>query len=184
VLNLGMLKSKIAGSESEEEFFQIEEILRDSIKIARSLTGELSPPVLQQCGLPVALKWLRAWYGEKYAMDVQVDAEDGVDPGPEVGGILFRCVRELLFNVVKHGGVRAASLRLWRADGEVLKIEVSDEGAGFDPHQVRAREGSAGGFGLFSIRERLEWLGGGLEIDSSPGAGSCFTLWVPLQNSP
>lgn len=187
VLNLGMLKSKIAGSESEEEFMQIEGILRDSIKTARSLTSELSPPVLQQCGLAAALKWLRTWYGEKYAMDVRVDVEDvedGADPGTEVAGTLFRCVRELLFNVVKHGGVRNASLRLWRADGDVLKIEVSDEGAGFDPDEVRAREGSVGGFGLFSIRERLEWLGGGLDIVSSPGVGSCFTLWVPLQNLP
>lgn len=184
VLNLGMLKSKIASSESEEEFFQIEGILRDSIKTARSLTSELSPPVLQQCGLAAALKWLRTWYGEKYAMDVRVDAEEGADPGPEVAGTLFRCVRELLFNVVKHGGVRTAKLHLWRADGDVLKIEVSDEGAGFDPQEVRAREGSVGGFGLFSIRERLEWLGGGMEMISSPGAGSCFVLWVPLHNLP
>ncbi len=181
VLNLGILKSKIAGAGDEEEFNHIEGILRDSIKAARSLTAELSPPVLQQCGLAAALKWLRTWCGEKYAMEVRVNAEDPVDPCPEVGSTLFRCVRELLFNVVKHGGVRAAELHMWRTDGDILKIKVSDEGRGFDPEEVRAREGSAGGFGLFSIRERLEWLGGGLEIDSSPGAGSRFTLWVPLK---
>lgn len=181
LLNLELLKSTAASQETARDFAHIEGILRDSIRAARSLTAELSPPVLQQCGLAAALKWLRTWCGEKYAMDLSVDVDDAADPGPEVSVVLFRCVRELLFNTVKHAGVRSAALRMWRANKGLAKIEVSDEGAGFDPEEVRAREGSVGGFGLFSIRERLEWSGGGFEIDSSPGHGSRFTLWVPLK---
>jgi PAS domain S-box-containing protein len=181
LVNMGMLKSRVSDKDSEAEFSQIEGILRDSVQTARSLTAELSPPVLQQCGLGAALKWLRTWCGEKYAMDVRVEVDEDDDLKSEVGVSLFRCVRELLFNTVKHAGVRSAELRMWRVNGDVVKIEVRDEGVGFDPEEVRAREGSVGGFGLFSIRERLELLGGGFEIESSPGAGSRFTLWVPAR---
>ena len=181
LVNLGLLKSRFNGQAEVDEFSHIEGILKDSVTTARSLTSELSPPVLQQCGLAAALRWLRTWCGEKYAMDVIVEAEEDANPNPEVSVSLFRCVRELLFNIVKHAGVREAGLRMWKTDEGIVKIEVSDAGCGFDPDEVRAREGSVGGFGLFSIRERLEWLGGGFEIDSSPGKGSRLTLWVPLK---
>ncbi len=174
-----MLKAKISDAGDVSQLAQIENNLRDAIKTARSLTAELSPPVLRQCGLAAALKWLRAWCGEKYGMDVKVAVEDEVDPGADVSVTLFRSVRELLFNIVKHAGVSSANLRMWRTDDGIVKLEVRDEGVGFDPEEVRAREGAVGGFGLFSIRERMEWLGGGLEIESAPGVGSRFTLWVP-----
>ncbi len=180
LLNFQMLKSRLSNVDEAEELARIEEILRDSIKTARSLTAELSPPVLQQDGLAAALEWLRNWCGEKYSMVVDVELEACAEPGPEARVCLFHCVRELLFNTVKHAGVKAAKLRMWATSGGLLKIEVSDSGRGFDPNEVRAREGTVGGFGLFSIRERLERLGGGLEIESSPGAGCRFTLWVPL----
>jgi signal transduction histidine kinase len=64
------------------------------------------------------------------------------------------------------------------ADGRV-RILVGDDGVGFDPEAVRAREGTTGTFGLFSLRERLESLGGQLEVDSAPGRGSSFTLLAP-----
>ncbi len=181
LLNIGLLKPKIGEHAAVEEISHIEGIMRECLATARSLTSELNPPVLQQCGLAAAFKWVRTWCGEHYAMDVRIDVEDGADPCPEVSVTLFRCVRELLFNIVKHAGVKTAGLRMWREGGDIVKIEVSDEGSGFDPDEVRAREGTVGGFGLFSVRERLESLGGGFEIDSSPGKGSRLTLWVPMK---
>jgi len=179
LLHVSLLKSKASCHEATEDISRIEGILRDSIKTARSLSAELSPPVLQQGGLEAALKWLRTWYGEKYALDVRIEVEEAADPGPEVS--LTLCVRELLFNIIKHSGVREAALRMWSAPDGVLCIEVVDEGSGFDPEEVRSREGSAGGIGLFGIRERLELLGGGLEIESSPGSGSRFRLRLPVK---
>jgi CheY-like chemotaxis protein len=135
--------------------------------------------------LAAALEWLRLWGMEKYGLKVEVDADEGISPELDVGVTLFQCVRELLFNVVKHSGAKSAGLRMWQdpSDGTV-RIEVSDDGNGFDPMVVRAREGTTGGFGLFNIRERLELLGGGLEIESAPGCGSRFMLRVPLAVAP
>jgi CheY-like chemotaxis protein len=93
--------------------------------------------------------------------------------------LLFQSVRELLFNVVKHAEVETAEVCLRRLDDHV-KITVSDKGKGFDPQAAYPCEGKGGGFGLFSIRERLNLLGGTMEVDSAPGRGSRFTLCAPL----
>ncbi len=181
LLNLGMLKTKVTDTEVLREFSQIEEMIRDSVKTARSLTAELSPPVLRQCGLAAAFEWLRTWCGVKYGLNVRLDVDDTAQPSTEAGITAFRCVRELLFNAVKYAGVQEARLRMWLTTDQILKIEVSDSGCGFDPQVVREREGLNGGFGLLSIRKRMEWLGGGLDIESAPGTGSHFTLWFPLE---
>jgi len=180
LLNLRMMNVKERYPELAADIASIESMLKDSIATAQSLTTELSPPVLHQYGLAAALQWMRPWCMEKFKLLVDVDTEDDIDPSPEISVTLFLCVRELLFNVVKHAGVRAAAVRMWRdpADG-TLKIEISDKGAGFDPQTAMKRKGPTGGMGLFNSRERVEMLGGGLETDSSPGNGSRFTLWVP-----
>jgi signal transduction histidine kinase len=88
-------------------------------------------------------------------------------------------VRELLFNVVKHAGVGHARVQLHQmSDGRACLV-VSDEGVGFDPELLRAREGTDRSFGLFSLRERLELLGGRFEVESAPGRGASFTIIAP-----
>jgi PAS domain S-box-containing protein len=183
LLNLGMMKAKLPDPTLEKEADAITGMLRDAIHATRSLATELSPPVLQQSGLIAALNWLRTWCMEQYGLDVRLHADTDVEAGAELKITLFRCVRELLFNAVKHSGVNSVELRLAHGDPGEMIIEVRDGGSGFDPEEVRNREGSEGGFGLFSIRERLEVFGGGLEIHSAPGAGSRITLRFPLQGT-
>jgi CheY-like chemotaxis protein len=103
-------------------------------------------------------------------MDAPVLAED-------VKLLLFESVRELLLNVVKHAKTHSARVSLSREDGRFLQIVVSDNGVGFEPARAGAMEG---GFGLFSIRERVGLIGGTFEVDSSPGKGARFTLRAPL----
>lgn len=184
VQNLAIYRSQYAHADATADLESIESILRESIQATRTLTAELSPAVLHQCGLAAAFRWLRLWCQDKFGLTLAVDVEEEIDPGLDDSVTLFLCVRELLFNIVRHSGVKAATLRMWRTqpDGE-LKIEVSDEGVGFDPAVVRAREGLTGGFGLFNVRERLEMLGGDLEINSLPGCGSRFTLRLPAQSA-
>lgn len=111
-------------------------------------------------------------------MGLQVGKE--LPPIPEDQTILlFQAVRELLFNVVKHAGTRVAQLSVQQAGGG-LQIMVADEGVGFDPARLRVAGGESGGYGLLSLHERLGLLGGRLEIQSSAGLGSRFTLTVPL----
>jgi PAS domain S-box-containing protein len=172
----------LAGTAEQEEVRQaaalVQSLLDQSIEWSRSLTGELSPTVLHRRGLVAALEWLVPWVKDKHGLTVALDLEPGLTVASEdVALLLFRSVRELLFNTVKHAGVTEATLRARRLDGNI-EIEVSDAGAGFVPMPADAIS-RGGGFGLFSVRERIGLLGGEMEIDSAPGRGSRVLLRVP-----
>ncbi|MBW3541355.1 MAG: response regulator [Planctomycetes bacterium] len=159
---------------------EVQDLLKQSIAASRSLATELSPPVLNEAGLAAALEWLARWMHEKHRLRVAVECEPELDPVPdELRLTLFQAVRELLFNVVKHSGTDAATIRLERLDDQWLCASVQDRGAGCDPAIAEERLGREG-LGLFSIRERIEMLAGRLRIESSPGAGTCVRLSVPL----
>jgi CheY-like chemotaxis protein len=93
--------------------------------------------------------------------------------------LLFQSIRELLLNVLKHSGVKSAVVKMERKNGE-LWIIIIDRGKGFDPETVLKSAGSRQNFGLICIRERLMHLGGRLELESTPNAGSSISLIVPL----
>ena len=94
--------------------------------------------------------------------------------------LLFRNVRELLINVIKHAEANKVKVSISR-DNDYIKVRVEDNGVGFNPVEVTAMAAKRAEFGLFSIRERLEQLGGMIEIDSEPGSGSKITMRAPLK---
>jgi signal transduction histidine kinase len=157
---------------------EIAALLEQAIASSRSLSAELSPPILYSGGFLPALGWLARWMRETHHLTVALQV------GASVGGmdesttlLLFQAVRELLFNVVKHAGVQEAVVEVTQPDGQVC-VTVTDQGKGFDPAQTPA--GASSGLGLAGIRRHLEYLGGTLEISSTAGEGSRFTLTVPL----
>ena len=92
---------------------------------------------------------------------------------------LYRAANELLVNVCRHAQSPQAKIVLSLAPHQAVRLMVVDSGTGFELAAVKAREGQDGGFGLFSLRERVKALGGTLEIDSRPGQGTCVTVNVP-----
>ena len=117
---------------------------------------------------------------EKHGLVVDIEMNAELPTlGEDARILVFQAVRELLFNVVKHAGVERARLRL-AVDADRLLVVVEDAGVGFDPGDLEA-EPSPGGLGLFSIRERLEVLGGRLQIHTNPGQGTRMEISVPWQ---
>ncbi len=126
------------------------------------------------------LRWLGEWVEKRHGLAVCVVGDDAAEvESREVRGLLFHTVRELLFNVVKHAQVKEAAIRVGRKDDR-LELVVMDDGIGFDP-AGGGQDGVGGGFGLFSIRERLELLGGELQIDSAAGRGTRMTIVTPVR---
>lgn len=162
----------------------IYDLINESIAVSRSLTVELSPTILHEAGLVAGLEWLARWMEEKYGLTVDLEIQPQVTVDrDDIRILLFESVRELLFNVSKHARVSRARVRLASPDDHI-QITVIDEGVGFDPDQLRrSPEGVASGFGLFSIRERLELIGGGLTVESAPQRGTKFTLTVPAKQA-
>ncbi len=158
---------------------EVEELLDECIAASRSLTAELSPPILHEAGLNAGLEWLARWMADKHGLFVELSMEsDTAQLAEDVRVLLFESVRELLFNAVKHSHARSAAVNVRPVDGRV-QVVVSDQGAGFDPEAIPQAGEEGGGFGLFSIRERLELIGGRLEIESAVGQGSRFVLTAP-----
>jgi len=181
---LDMLASRV-GAEHKASVVQVHDLVDEAIAASRSLTAELSPPILYEADLPAALEWLGRFMRERYGLTVEVDIAP--DPPPlreDMKVLLYQSVRELLFNVMKHAGVETARVALVADEASGLRLTVSDRGVGFDV--ARAEAGPKGdppgvGFGLFSIRERLQGLGGSMELEAAPGRGTTVTLIAPCE---
>src|SRR5690606_20839551 len=142
-------------------------LITEAIEASRTLTVELSPPILHEAGLAAGLEWVARWKKEKYGLEIELDLDPEAEPTREdVRVLVFESVRELLFNIVKHAGVRRAWVEMAQHENDFLRVTVIDHGKGIDPQAVFGDgEDSDSGFGLFSIRERLTLLGGSLRID-------------------
>ena len=156
------------------------EFLDDAQQTVRSMSFQLSPPILHDLGLVPALHWLARELARSYGLQVEIDDEG---PLPALNGdpsyLLFRCVRELLLNVIKHAGAAQAVVRL-RGHERHLHIEIEDDGHGFSPGRLETRRLESSGFGLLSVQERVEGLGGHFSIDSAPGRGTRVLLRIPV----
>ncbi|MEX0887718.1 MAG: PAS domain S-box protein [Phycisphaeraceae bacterium] len=179
--------SLIRGREPRKELDELDELLGQCIDASRSLTMELSPPIRRDTDMAAALGLLARSMREKHGLVVEVMAMDS--PGPErmpedTRIFLFNATRELLFNAVKHAGIDRARVVLTCPAADCVAVCVEDDGAGFDPEQLRRRLAEDAHYGLSSILHRLELLGGHMEIDSAPGRGARITLHTPLTPAP
>ena len=178
-MQVSMLGDAIAESEVQLRLQRIGEVIGQAIEASRSLTVELCPPMLHEAGLARTLEWLASTMQEKHELQVETTVDEQANPASEeICTLLFEAVRELLFNVIKHAGVRSARVVLRNLADDRVEIVVEDHGRGFDPVS-RLQEGAGTGFGLFGIRERLLMLDGQVEIVGQPGIGTRITLVAP-----
>lgn len=156
---------------------RLQEELDQVIQMSRTLTTDLYPPVLSALGLRPALEWLAMDFKDRWGLVVEADVCGGLDRlGEGVKVFVFEAVRELLFNVLRHAGVEAAAVRVSRHGKRKIKVEVKDQGVGFDARKaIRATRT----FGLFNIQERTRSFGGQMEVVSRPSAGTTTTLVLP-----
>lgn len=165
----------------QDEIREVVGIVEKVIKETRSLVFELSPPVLYELGFGPAVEWLADRMQNRYGIVCRVRNDEQPKPlDDDVKVVLFQAVRELLNNVAKHAKARRVEISL-RRENDRIQIHVKDNGIGFDTSVVGAHASQAGGFGLFSIRERLGLFAGQLVIESAPGRGTRITLEVPLR---
>ena len=166
---------------SVEMIKQAEDVVNDALTYTRNLVAELSPPVLHEFGLVAALRWL-AGQMQRYQLQVSVriDSTEDVRLPEDQAMLVFQSVRELLINAVKHAVAKQASLAVEEQEGS-LRIVVQDQGVGFDLLAMATQQPSpmSSKFGLFSIRERMNALGGRLELHSARGEGTRATLILP-----
>jgi DNA-binding NarL/FixJ family response regulator/anti-sigma regulatory factor (Ser/Thr protein kinase) len=179
-MKIGQLRPTLVSvPHAAEPVREIDELFKNALSYTRSLMAKLSPPVLDELGLPAALAWL-AEQMPLHGLSVEVRlAQDDVTLPDDEGVLLFQSVRELLINVAKHAGTDRATVALRVDEQRRLHVSVEDRGRGFEPAAIEAKP-SGEHFGLFSVRERMQAMGGWLDIRSAIGRGTTVTLVLPL----
>ena len=175
------IQRSMAFSGYEQTLEEMRALLDQTIRTTRSLTVEISPPVLYELGLVPAIQWLGDQFGAKNSLAVDVRADDAGEQADEVVRItVFKAVREFLANTVKHARARRVTVDV-TSDGGRLSVRYRDDGIGFDPAAVEGLGTRTDAFGLFNVRERCEYLGGLVGFESSPGRGVDFRMELPLK---
>ena len=156
-------------------------IVQQALDETRTLTFELSCPMLNELGLAAALEELCSSMRREYSIDFEFSGTARLLPMSMDNQIaLYRSTRELLVNVMKHAGATWACVDLAQTP-DSLRVCVKDDGVGFDAEQAGRGFSPSGGFGLFNIREYIRHAGGSLQIVSTPGVGTEVVLDVPLE---
>ena len=178
IMKVTALAKSVPDSSLVESLNEVSQLLQQLAQETRLLTFELSPLSLYYLGLEAAVRELTDRVAEKHSLKASFKDDGRSKPlAPDVRVLLFQSVRELLTNVVKHSQARAVSVNIGRSGGNI-QIIVQDDGIGFDASVINGGM-KGGGFGLFSIRERMHYVDGQLRIESD-NQGTRVTLIVPL----
>jgi len=179
-IKLGPLSQGSFAGGNGEMVAGVGELIDQAIQYTRSLTFELSPPILYELGLEAALEWL-CEQTEKHGIKTLFASNAQAKPlTDDIRMMLFQAVRELLMNVVKHARAKEVKVSVGR-DEDHIRIEVDDDGRGFNVKKAKPPGSTMKGFGLFNINERLDYIGGALEIESQENRGTRITLTAPLK---
>lgn len=169
-----------ADSPVKRQLQPVVRLMEEAIRDTRSLTFQLSPPVLHEIGLTAAIEWLAEQLEAQHGMTIRVTCTAAREPAGLAERVtLFQSVRELLLNTIKHAraSIIAIDIRLKR---DHLEIVVKDDGTGFDPETLQGA--GRKGLGLFNIQERLQLISGTMTIRSHPGKGTSITLVAPVES--
>jgi PAS domain S-box-containing protein len=182
-IKAAMLEDVLEKGKGSDLAGQIVEGLDEVISFTRDFLFEISPPILYELGFEAAVRWL----GDKMLADhgLVLEYEDDGLFKPMIEdkkAFLFRSLKELLMNVIKHSQVKEVFIRSY-LDGDQIILEVEDRGTGFDVEKMYKNLGSSSSYGLFSIRERVNFLGGKMEIYSRENTGTLVSISLPVDEN-
>lgn len=180
-MRLGMLRETLTSSDQIAVLDGIHDYVSEMFTDMRSLTFDLCPPILYDIGLEAAVRdWLQKEMVDRHGIAVNFETPDKpLHLREDMRVALYRAIREVLMNVIKHANAHKVDVTLANLDDKV-RIEVRDDGIGFERARANAGGESSGGMGLFTVRERLEYFGGSLETESAPCKGSRIILTAAL----
>ncbi len=179
-INLNIIRTQVP----EELRASVQSRLEDSVALVeqmaeriRDLMADLRPPVLDDYGLVSALHWYGEQFAQRTGITVTVSGEEAVPrPPAHVENALFRIAQEALTNVAKHARTNQVTVMV-DSLGDALRLVVTDKGVGFDP--TKHAEAEERRWGLLTMCERAEAIGGQCHVESNPGQGTRVTAEVP-----
>jgi PAS domain S-box-containing protein len=181
-LKLGSLGRLVKGKEAKRRLTEIREMFEGSIHQIRTMSFELSSPILYELGLGDAIEWLGETLGKRYAFTVCFQGPEKPCTVTEAVKIFFfQVARELLINIAKHAEATKVNLSLVEANGWLI-MQIVDDGKGINPEDCKGGLSKKNRFGLFSIRERTKHMGGTFEIQSEE-KGTIAIVSAPIERA-
>ncbi len=155
-----------------------QKLLEETIERIRDIMAEMRPPMLDDYGLMATLRWYGELFSKSTGVAIAVRGDESTPRlPPTIEMALFRITQEALTNVAKHAQAKLATLTLEILAGSV-RLTIADDGIGFDP-TAHHRPGERPEWGLMTIRERAQAVGGSLGVKTTPGMGTCLIIEVP-----
>jgi signal transduction histidine kinase len=170
------LNLKKGGSDPSENI----QLVDQAIQRMRELAQDLRPSILDDLGLPAALRWYVAREAKRAGIELRLEATDLPRLPAAVEITCFRLVQEALTNIVRHAQARQVEIELAVREGSLV-LTVRDDGKGFDPRAALRRAARGHSVGLLGMKERVSLAGGELEIDSAPGRGTLIRARFPIE---
>jgi len=167
-------------SEGSGRLQGVRELLDQIEEQLRHLSHELRPTILDDLGLVPALEFLAEGVSRRTGLRIAVEGGNGNRLPEVIETALYRVVQEALNNVSKHARATRVQIRVWRTD-KLIRCSVSDDGRGFEAASMLSGPDRRG-LGLLGIYERLNALGGAVEIDSAPGRGTALQIQIPMED--
>ena len=181
-LQLEQLKDASPSHHTIKDLNNVIERTNQMMRDMRSMSYELSPAILYELGFEAALEWIAEEMRTRRALTITFNDDGQVKPLDETTSVLlFQAVRELLNNVTRHAKAHNVEIFVARDNGMVV-VQVNDDGIGFESSAVDASKEKTQGFGLYSIKERLRYIGGDLAVESARHHGARITLKAPLKS--
>jgi PAS domain S-box-containing protein len=158
---------------------ETEQLMQELSKEIRTASYLLHPPLLDESGLPAALRWYVSGLGERSHLDIRLSIPEDFERLPDdLALVIFRLVQECLTNIHRHSGSKSAAVRI-KQNHESVSVEVEDQGQGMTKERLAQVQSQGSGVGIQGMRERIRQLHGDLSIDSS-GTGTKITAVLPV----
>ena len=160
---------------------ETDQFVRQLSQEIRTMSYLLHPPLLDESGLPVALRWYAQGLAERSGLTIDVNIPDDLGRFPrQMELMMFRLVQECLTNIHRHSGSKTAEITVWREDEEVF-LEVQDQGKGIPADRLTSIQSQGGGVGIRGMRERIRRFMGRMDIGSND-SGTRITFRFPVRN--
>ncbi len=182
MLKLDTLKKSVSSKDIVAGLSEVNKIIEKTIQDTRTLSFDLSSPVLYRFGFVRAIEqWISEQVRKKHGIKTRfVKGRKVKQLDEEISVVLYQATREVLINVIKHAHAKSVEVSVNQIDGKI-EVIVEDDGVGFAISGIGQFIQKSGGFGLFNIRERLNYFGGDIRIESKPENGTRVVLAIPAK---
>jgi PAS domain S-box-containing protein len=176
-IDLELIKQQSSESITKAKLEDVKSLVGNTIRTVQRITSQLRPEIIDDLGLEAAIEWYTREFSKRYGMEVFLNIEDEIPISSDDALPLFRIMQESLTNIARHSGATHIEILLKQYDDQV-QFEVADNGVGITGEQINAKKS----FGIMSMKERAESLGGSFEIKNRENQGSKIMITFPIKN--